>query len=464
MLHPAAIFDAEQAKNADRYAMDQGITPETLMENAALAVATYITQIFTTCPVLVVCGPGNNGGDGKIVARLLKERGWPVTETTIDAFQPSLLNGKQLVVDAMFGTGLTRDIDGKAKEIVEAINGSGAVVVAIDIASGVNADTGAVMGTAVRAAHTVTFVRPKLGNVLTPGKTLTGRMHIADIGISGENIKPRYLLNVPMIWQNEFPRMRVDSNKYIRGHTLVMGGEIHSTGASRLAAISALRIGSGLVSVACSTASLPIYATALTAVMTKIADNVQDLEKLLEDPRINAVIIGPGCGVSEATRERVLQILSHKKPCVLDADALTSFKTSPKTLFSAIKGPAVLTPHEGEFSRLFSVEGLKPQRALLAAKQSNAVVVLKGNDTVIAAPDGRVAINANAPAWLATAGSGDVLAGMIAGLLAQGMPAWEASCAAVGMHGEAANMLDVGMVAEDLPGALPSVLKFLYGQ
>ncbi len=462
MLHPAALLTAEESRQADSAAIASGTPANALMENAASAVAGLIGEIYPPRPCLVVCGGGNNGGDGVIVARILQERGWPVEQTTIENFQPSLLQGKGLVVDALFGTGLNKNIEGAAEKAVAAINGHGAPVVAIDIASGVNATTGEIMGVAIRATHTVTFVRPKLGHVLLPGKGYTGTLHVFDIGISGEAVAARHFLNVPALWKSVFPIPNFESHKYTRGHAIVIGGGISSTGAARLAAVSALRAGAGLVSVACAPEALPVYAGALTAVMTKPCKNVSELDALLDDDRVSALLIGPGNGASETTRAQVLHVLSKKKSCVIDADAISSFKGHAKELFSAIEGTAVLTPHEGEFSRLFSIKGDKAARAREAAAKSNAVIILKGNDTVIAAPDGRVAVNAIAPVWLATAGSGDVLAGIVTGLLAQHMPPFEAACAAVWMHSRAAIAFGPGLIAEDLPDYIPSVLKELY--
>lgn len=487
MLHPAALLTAEEARAADHAAIAFGMRSETLMENAGKAVVDIVCQHFAPCPTLVVCGHGNNGGDGFVVARLLKERGWPAVpvlvgeseKTTHDLeramdqwrntggiiriFSPGMLAEAALVIDGIFGTGLSREVEGEAKEAIDAINASKLPVVAIDIASGINTDNGTIMGAATRAVHTVTFVRPKLGHVLLPGKAHTGELHVYDIGITGEGVGSAYFLNAPSLWKKSFPFPAPDANKYTRGHAIVMGGALATTGAARLAALGALRSGAGLVSIACSQDALPVYAMTLTAVMTKPIDKPNKLAALLDDKRVTATLIGPGYGTGEATREQTLQILSHKKPCVIDADAISVFEANPKPLFAAIAGPTVLTPHEGEFERLFNAKGSKPQRVIKAAKQSGAVVLLKGNDTVIAAPDGRVAVNANAPVWLATAGSGDVLAGIITGLLAQGMPAFEAACAGAWIHGEAATQFGPGLIAEDLPAALAPVLKTLYG-
>ncbi len=486
MLHAAALLDAEQSRAADRAAITEGTSSETLMENAGRAVADLICEIYEPRNTLVVCGTGNNGGDGFVVARLLCERGWPVTVTVVGndtaiegasilalhkyeesfgrtlLFDDGMLHNQELIVDAIYGTGLSRGLAGFARDTVDFINNSGIPVVSVDIPSGVNASTGDVMGTAIRATHTVTFVRPKLGHVLLPGKAYTGGLHVFDIGIAGDTVRADYFLNSPALWGHNFATPTPDSHKYSRGHSLVMGAGLGYTGASKLAALGALRAGSGLVSVVCAPDVLPVYASSLTSVMTKPAAGLKQLDALLEDKSTNAILIGPGCGVNEVTREKTLRILASKKPCVIDADALTAFKSSPKTLFSAVAGPVVLTPHEGEFKRLFEFEGQKHERARDAAEVSNSVVVYKGNDTVIAAPDGRIAINAEAPVWLATAGSGDVLSGIITGLLAQGMPAFEAACAGVWIHSRAAALFGPGLIAEDIPASIPGVLKTLY--
>lgn len=486
MLHPLALLTAEESRAADQATIAGGITGETLMENAGKAASAFIAQTYKPMPTLVVCGTGNNGGDGFVIARLLKSQGWSVTMAilghagaiqgdaktaktkwdnaggTTQPFSLDLLKQHPLIIDAIFGTGLARPVEGPIQEAIEAINTSQSPVVAIDIASGINASTGEAMGAAIQAQHTVSFVRPKPGHVLLPGKAHTGTLNIYDIGISGDNVNPTHFLNAPPLWQAHFPYLSATSHKYTRGHSIVIGAPMHATGATRLAALAALRTGSGLVTVAATQEALPVYAISLLAVMVKAVNSLKELSACLADKRITAALIGPGCGVSETLREQTLLLLQNKTPCVIDADAITAFAASPASLFKAIQEPVVLTPHEGEFARLFNATGNKIERARTAAKTSGAVVVLKGNDTVIASPDGRIAINANAPLWLATAGSGDVLAGIITGLLAQGMPAFEAACAGVWLHSEAANHLGPGLIAEDLPAALPYGLKQLY--
>ena len=493
-LHPAALLTAEECKAAEKDAIIAGTSGETLMENAGKALIDLITQQYKPRPALVVCGTGNNGGDGFVAARMLKEKNWQVTLAILgnpddiknDAkkardkwnmsggatrtFTPDMLKESGLVVDAIFGTGLERAIEGDYKKAINAINDSKLPVVSVDIASGINTNTGAIMGVAIKAAHTVTFVRAKPGHVLLPGKAHMGELHVYDIGISGDKIMPGFFLNAPALWKQSFPTLAPEAHKYTRGHSVVIGGGMTSTGAARLASMAALRAGSGLVSIACTQSSQPIYAMTLTSVMTQLYANASQLGTILEDKHITATLIGPGGGVNETTREQTLQLLATSKPCVIDADAITAFQPNAKSLFAAIGArpcaseagsQTVLTPHTGEFERLFSIEGARTTRVRQAAKLSRAVVLLKGNDTVLAAPDGRTAINANAPVWLATAGTGDVLAGIITSLMAQGMPAFEAACAGAWIHGEAAAQFGPGLIAEDLPACIAPVLKNL---
>jgi hydroxyethylthiazole kinase-like uncharacterized protein yjeF len=342
----------------------------------------------------------------------------------------------------------------------------------VDLASGINGTTGAVMGAAVRATRSVTFFRRKVGHVLLPGRRHCGPVDVADIGIKADvlaNVGPRAVLNDPALWCAQFPVPLADGHKYSRGHAVVVSGGAITTGAARLAARAALRAGAGLVTIASPREALAIHAAANTAVMVRPVDGAGELATFLSDRRLNAVVLGPGGGAGPELRDQVLVALRRAGAVVLDADALTSFADDPPRLFAAIAAragqPTVLTPHEGEFARLFGAEGAglqsKLQRALAAARASGAVVVLKGPDTVIAQPDGRAAINQNAPPWLATAGTGDVLAGMVAGLLAQGMPGFEAASAAVWLHGAAAAEAGPGMISEDLSELLRAVYRRL---
>ena len=485
-----ALLTVEEMYRADAAAVAGGVPGVDLMENAGRAVADALRSRHGPCPTVVLCGPGNNGGDGFVAARHLAAADWPVRVALLGAREaltgdaahhaglwpgpvegldaravPSLVEGAEVVIDALFGAGLTRPLEGAARAAVEAVNGQGRVAAAVDVPSGLSGDTGEVVGeVALDAALTVTFFRRKPGHVLLPGRVLCGEVVVADIGIPEtvlDAIAPRTVENTPALWAGAYPRRRLDSHKYRHGHALVLGGAV-VTGAARLAARAALRVGAGLVTVACTRESLPIYALSAASVITAPVDDEAEFADLLADARRNAVLAGPGLGVGAVTRDRVLAALGAGKAMVLDADALTSFQERPEALFGAITAPCVLTPHEGEFARLFpDLGGDKLTQARSAAARSGAVVVLKGADTVIAAPDGRAAVNANAPAELATAGTGDVLAGLVVGLVAQGMAPFEAACAGVWLHGEAGSALGPGLIAEDLPEALPAVLRGL---
>ena len=480
------LLSVAEMYRADALTMAGGVPGPVLMEAAGAAVVRAVCERWAPHPTVVLCGPGNNGGDGFVVARLLLEAGWPVRlallgsrsalrgdaavaagrwSGPVEAADPWLLEGNPLVIDALFGAGLARPLDGMAKAVVEAMDGR--TVVAVDVPSGVHGDSGQVMGVAPQAALTVTFFRRKPGHLLLPGRALCGEVLVADIGIPDtvlDSVAPRTLVNGPDLWRRRYPWPRLDAHKYARGHAVVLGGA-RMTGAARLSARGALRAGAGLVTVACPAESVPIYAAGSPSLIVTEAADEAAFGTLLADPRKNAVLLGPGAGVGAETRARVLAALEAGKACVLDADALTSFAGSPADLLDRLHGRCLLTPHEGEFARIFpdlvAEEGGKLTRARAAAARCGAVVLLKGADTVVAAPDGRAVINANAPPDLATAGSGDVLAGMALGLIAQGMDGFDAACAAVWLHGEAANAIGPGLIAEDLPDALPGVLKRL---
>ena len=478
------LLTVAQMAAADSAAIAGGVSGEQLMEAAGTAIAVAIRERWTPRPVSVLCGPGYNGGDGFVVARLLADAGWAVRLALlgererlagaaaimaarwggpIEPLDASSLDGAEMVVDGLFGAGLGRPLDGVAKLTVEAI---AVDCVAIDTPSGVHGDSGAVWGAAAQAKLTVTFFRRKPGHLLMPGRTLCGEILVADIGIPEAvlgDIAPTNHANGPALWGAAFPWPGPTGHKYSRGHAVVVGGGIETTGAARLAARAALRAGAGLVTLACPPGALIVYAQTLEEVMTRAIAEPGGFDELLADARKNAVLIGPGNGVGETTRKRVLASLAAQKACVLDADALTSFESQRSELFNALSSPCILTPHEGEFARLFAPEGDKPSRARAAAAESGAVVLLKGADTVIAAPDGRLAINDNAPPELATAGAGDVLAGIAVALLAQGMTAFDAACAAAWLHGEAATLFGPGLIAKDICETLPKALASLKG-
>ena len=443
--------------------------------------------------VAVLAGPGNNGGDGFVAARQLAKRGYAATillvgtlekltgdaaasakawNGPIAAAAPAGLADADIVVDALFGAGLDRPVDGVARAMIEAVNAQGAPVVAVDLPSGINGNSGAVMGVAARAAQTVTFFRKKPGHLLMPGRAYCGATSVVPIGIADAvltRIAPHTFENVPELWRRMFPVPRPEGHKYSRGHVVIVSGPSWSTGAARLAARGALRAGAGLVTIASPREALAVNAAANLAIMVRPVDGAAELSRFLADSRFNALALGPGLGVGEQTCELVLAALAGERAVVLDADAITSFAEAPQRLAGALKArrdkSTVLTPHDGEFSRYFNVldeqtkAGSKLDRARLGTELTGAVVLLKGADTVVAAADGRASIAANAPAYLATAGAGDVLTGIVTGLLAQGMPAFEAASAAVWLHGEAARAFGLGLIAEDIPEMLPGVYR-----
>ncbi len=492
------VLTTAEMEHADRLAIARGTPGFALMLRAGQAVAEAAMDLAEHGPILVVAGRGNNGGDGFVAATELVARGRSVSVILLcdrDSLQgdaalaargwkgPLLpcdveaIGAPSLIVDALFGAGLNRPVKGDPHDIIEAINASGAPVLSVDLPSGINGTTGAVMGVAVRATETVTFFRRKPAHLLLPGRVHCGRVRLADIGIDAsvlDAIHPVTFENIPNLWRQSFPIPRIDGHKYARGHAVIVSGELSATGAARLAARGALRAGAGLVTLASPRDALPINASALTAVMIRAVDTKDEFAGLLADKRLNACVIGPGAGVGKRTRGLVQTALAAKPGLVLDADALTSFAETPDHLFEAVKTSGypqvVLTPHQGEFQRLFSEMSNKHplrsklERVRVAAERSGAIVLLKGPDTVVASPDGRAAISANAPPWLATAGAGDVLAGMIAGFLAQGAPAFEAACMATWMHGEAGSEAGPGLIAEDLPEVLPAVFRRLYDE
>ena len=377
---------------------------------------------------------------------------------------PDVLAGADVVIDALFGAGLSRPVKGAAAKVLRTAGEKGLASLAVDMPSGIDGDSGTQMGEALNADLTVTFFRPKAGHLLYPGRVMCGELKVIDIGIPDAvlgKIAPTVHENQAPLWLADYPWPAPAAHKYARGHAVVLSGPKYKTGAARLAARAALRCGAGLVTVSSPQSAAAENAAQLTSVMLDVWGGKTDFAQTIKDPRRNAVLLGPGAGVGAATAKRVLATLKAGKSCVLDADALSSFQRSPARLFKAFAGPSIITPHEGEFARLFKLEGSKLSRALAAARLCGSVVVLKGPDSVIAAPDGRAAINTNAPPDLATAGSGDVLAGFCLGLLAQGMPAFEAACAAVWLHGAAAGEFGPGLIAEDLCDTLPVVLRNL---
>jgi hydroxyethylthiazole kinase-like uncharacterized protein yjeF len=493
------LLTSAEMGEADRLATAVGIAGIDLMEAAGRAVADAVAERHPLGNrIVVVAGPGNNGGDGFVAARHLAERGHKVQLLLLgdpgrsrgdaalaarrwtgptEPATPSGVMPADAIIDALFGAGLDRPIEGTARALIPAINEVPAPVYAVDLPSGINGTSGAVMGAAVNATETVTFFRRKVGHLLLPGRLHCGTTRVADIGIPAsvlDRIKSQTFVNCADLWAKSFPVPRLDGHKYSRGHAVVVSGGLSSTGAARLAARGALRAGAGLVTIASPHEALAVNAAASLAVMVRPVDGADELADFLGDKRRNVVVLGPGGGVGPAMRELVLAALAGERAVVLDADALTSFSEAPQVLVGAIQSrvgaATLLTPHDGEFGRLFNAmdEFHKPlsklEKARLAAQKTGAIVLLKGADTVVAAPDGRAAIADNAPPWLATAGAGDVLCGIVAGLMAQGAAAYEAAAAAVWLHGEAAAEAGPGLIAEDLPEALPKVYRRLFAE
>jgi ADP-dependent NAD(P)H-hydrate dehydratase / NAD(P)H-hydrate epimerase len=471
---------------ADAAAIAGGVPGTALMEAAGRAVADAVLGRHRPRPVVVLCGPGNNGGDGFVAARHLQEAGWPVrvgllgvrgalkgdaawaAETwqgPVEALSTGLLDGRPLVVDALFGAGLTRPLEGVAGAAVDRINSEALTVVAVDVPSGLHGDSGEVMGCAPFAERTVTFFRAKPGHYSLEGLRRCGVLDVADIGIPRavlEKIAPQTWLNGPVLWRHQLRREDLADHKYARGHLTILGGAT-ATGASRLAALAGRRAGAGLATIATPRSAMAIYQAGEPGNLVAECEDGGAFARMLEDERRNAMLIGPGAGINERTRVAVLAALATRRAVVLDADAITTFAQSPANLFDAIKGPVLLTPHEGEFRRLFpdlAKVAAKVERTRQAARRSGATVLLKGPDTVIAAPDGRAVINVHAPASLATAGSGDVLAGITSGLMAQGLAPLAAATAAAWLHGESAFRFGrPGLIAEDLVDGLPEALQ-----
>ena len=490
------VLTVAEMGEADRLTIASGTAGLVLMERAGRAVAEVAqSMVVAGARILVLCGPGNNGGDGFIAARVLSGRGYAVTlgllgeasalkgdaalaaQTWTGRVEPLgtlALVDYDLVIDALFGAGLNRPIEGTALAMLSAVVEAKTPILAVDVPSGLAGDTGQVLGYAAQASKTVTFARRKPAHCLYPGRRLCGEVVVADIGISDQSlaqIAPKTHINDPALWSRLVTRPDEEGHKFRRGHLLVVSGGIESTGAARLAAHAGARAGAGLVTVASPSDALPVNAAALSDIMVRRSNGTEGLSQLLADRRRNAVVLGPGVGVGPSTRALVETVLAADRAVVFDADALTSFEGAAEPLAKATRARSnqrlVITPHDGEFSRLFSgkTEILKPldrlTRARLAASFLSLVVVLKGPDTVIAAPDGRAVISMNGSPWLATAGSGDVLAGIIGGLLAQGHAAFDAAAAGVWLHAEAGRIIGPGLVAHDLPGALRTVIAGL---
>lgn len=480
-----ALLTCEEMRHAEALAVGRGSQSfYDLMQVAGRSVAQAAIDRFAPGRVLVMCGAGNNGGDGYVAAEALRSAGWVVKvgvlapPATVDTQRaasawggesyplgPSLLKEADLIVDALFGTGLTRPLEGVAAEMAMAVREAGIPVICADFPSGINGNTGGALGAAFQATITVTFFRKKRGHVLLPGRLHCGEILVADTGMAPEVLDEMVFLtseNHEDLWRDLEPVPRAQNHKYDRGHALIFGGAI-MTGAARLAARAAQRMGAGLVTLAAPKEAWEIYAKTLESVIVPPVDGLADCQKLLDDPKRGPILIGPGLGLEPEKKALLLAALETGKPCVLDADALTLLAEQPDQLLQALHEDCILTPHEGEFIRLFGARidsgADKVTRAQQAAAMAGCVVLLKGADTVVARPDGYAVVNTNAPPWLATGGAGDVLAGMILGLLAAGMPIFAAGCMAAYRHGQIAQNHGPGLIAEDIVNGIIDVLQ-----
>ena len=519
---PLEVLSVNEMASADSATIKSGTKGAKLMESAGRAVAKEITQKWKKSPVIILAGPGNNGGDGFVVARLLKQKGWQVKVYLLtdvkklkgdakamaqrwvksskgkinrldnDKIKEIIKNVSAkhtIIVDAIFGAGLNRSLEGIAKKLIDSLcavrNDAQFSVVAVDVPSAISGDSGNILGKSVLSADlTVTFCRFKPAHLLLPGSAICGDICLSDIGINDETVERlgcKTFVNAPPLWFDKINWPNEFSNKYTRGHLLVVGGE-RMSGAARLAAMGARRAGAGLVSIACSEDAFNIYATASEAGTIVLPFNaIKDFKKIISDKRKNAIVIGPGGGESiagVALKDLALAAIDSGACIVIDADGLNAFAKTPEKLFKAIKAAnktngtranVVLTPHAGEFARLFPDICANPnlgklEMATRAASISGAVVVFKGSDTVIAAPDGRVVIDSGIfgdSSWLATAGSGDVLAGMIGSVAASGGDFGNdgllSAAQAVWMQTRASAIFGPGLVAEDIAHNLPAV-------
>jgi hydroxyethylthiazole kinase-like uncharacterized protein yjeF len=484
-LSDLSLFDPAVMASIDAAAGQSGIPLYDLMERAGQAVAASALRHYPQAQRFVVlCGGGNNGGDGYVAARALVESGAVVVVHHLGdagtlrgdarmAFERSGMAPLPLgdyaplagdvVIDAVFGAGLSRDIPRELARIIEVVTSAKVPVLAVDLPSGLCGRRGVPLGASFTAERTVTFMARKPGHLLMPGRALCGALEVFDIGIPSRILTDHagpVAENHPLVWRDALPASDIETHKFRRGHLTVFSGPAHATGASRMTALAALKAGAGIVTVAAPRRALDVLSVTLTAVMNAPMDDADDLRLWLDDRRHGAFVLGPGFGDLDKARQFVS--LLGDKAVVLDADAITAFKDHTETLFERITsgvGKFILTPHEGEFARLFPDLAAdrvlsKIEKAQVASARSGAVLVYKGADTVIAAPDGRALVNTNAPASLATAGSGDVLAGIIGALLAQGVPAFEAAAAGVWLHGQAGHRAGDGMTAEDLAHAV----------
>jgi NAD(P)H-hydrate epimerase len=481
---PHALLDAASARALDAAAIAAGTPAAELMERAGAATAAAIAARWQPMSVLVLAGPGNNGGDGYVVARCLRESGWPVRVAAfgdasklsgpaaiaagrwagpVEAAGPDCLAGAGLVVDALFGTGLSRALEGQVKATVERLNGLCLPVAAVDIPSGIDSDTGAILGAAVRADLTVTFFRRKPGHLLLPGRDLAGEIVTDELGVDPAiyaAIPVDLFANAPGLWADAFPWPTAQSQKYTRGHALILGGT-RMTGAARLAAHAAQRIGAGLVTVAADPSVVALYAAWRADLLISPLATDDDFGGLLDDKRISGVLLGPGAGADARLKQSMTAALEAQTRLVLDADSFTILADRSNGLLDRLHANVLSTPHEGEFARVFYPPVPRLGSAIRAAHETGATILLKGSDTIVAGPNGKAVINSGAPPDLATGGSGDVLAGLAVGLAANRLPPMLSAIISCWIHARAASLFGPGLIAGDIANLVPDVLKEL---
>ncbi len=457
------------------------------MKKAGKRVFEFIRDNFIKkTPVIVLCGPGNNGGDGFVVANYLMNSGYKTKvyiyksknnykgdalkalkkfKGDIKKINKLKFKKHDLIIDALFGIGLKRNIKGKLSKVFKKINKRKNLVVSVDIPSGICSNTGKILGNAIKADFTITFHRKKVGHVIGHGKYFCGKIKLVSIGFSQKAIKSKCWENSPSLWKKYFPWKSKFGHKYSRGRVVIYGGQKEFTGATILAAQAALRTGSGSVKILCSKNTLQIYSIKFPSVLKKEINNISQLKKFLREEKITSMLIGPGSGSNRKIKEITKLILKKVKYVVLDADALTCFQNDLKSLYNLLDKDKIITPHLGEFHKIFPKINKKQNslnKVLEASKLVKSNILLKGSSTVIVSYDKKIVINTRSSSELAVIGSGDVLSGFIVSLIGKKkMNPFLASCAATWLHGDIAKKYDKGLISEDIVKGIPQALKRL---
>ena len=466
-----------------------------LMQSAGEKCADYISlNISKNKELLVVCGPGNNGGDGFVIGNSLITKGHKVKIFLIlplknkkndnykafkrldcevfnlkDLLKELKKKTKPIIVDCIFGTGLNKNLSSSIKDIVRTINKKKTFTISIDMPTGISSDNGQAMGEAIKANLTLALHCKKIGHVLFPGVYFSGVIKVLDIGIRrslNKIIDNRIKENNPNLWINKkFPWKKYNSHKYSRGRVYIYGSLKNYIGASLLSSSAAIRCGTGSVTIISNKDTIDKYNQKFFSLLKVEINSDEELKNFLNSSSITSFLIGPGAGVNQQTIDNVKLISKFVSSVVIDADAITSFTKNSKELFSILDKNKIITPHEGEFNRIFSdLKNVKNkiEKSIKAAKKANCVLVFKGPDTIIASPDGEICINTISTEELAVIGSGDVLSGIIASLIGKNkMSAFDGACAGVWLHSYAARMIKKGLIAEDIIKNLPKALVYL---